>query len=120
MNCPLTIENLPICECIGLGIIRVVDSASQSFFIATPVPLEAVKRVNILLKGELEMPSVLFLVGQVIEAKTPYLTTSSLPKVGSGSAQMKSRLNIKRKALEDAIAASPQKKSRVDDTFATK
>ncbi|EDO26402.1 predicted protein, partial [Nematostella vectensis] len=41
-------------ECLGLGIVRNVDPVNKLFYILTPVPLDVLKRVNILLKGNLE------------------------------------------------------------------
>lgn len=113
--CPLQIEDYPICSCVGLGIIRAVDVATKSFFITTPEPLSKLKNVNVLLKGEMELPSALLLSGQIIQEKTPYLTTSSLAKEGSGSAEMKSRNNIKRKSLFNSMEYESVKRNKINN-----
>lgn len=111
---PLQIEDLPVCECIGLGVIRVIDAPTKTFYITTPVSLQKLEEVNLIMKGEMELPSALLLSGQIIQEKTPYLTTSSLSKEGSGSGEMKSRNNLKRKSLQNSIEYESVKRNKVN------
>ena len=44
-----------------LGIVRNVDPIRQVLYVLTPLSLEALQRVNTLLKGNLEIPAALLL-----------------------------------------------------------
>lgn len=45
------------CECIGYGIIRAIDVPTATMYVLTPIEPELLKRVNLLVKGALEVPS---------------------------------------------------------------
>eukprot|EP00050_Salpingoeca_kvevrii_P012688 m.24193 g.24193 ORF g.24193 m.24193 type:complete len:535 (-) comp4241_c0_seq1:131-1735(-) len=82
-------------ECIGLGVIRAIDPEQQLFFIITPLSPAQLAQVNLLVRGELELPSLLLL--QDVIGSAPYATTefSSANVVGRG--QRKTRTNLGRK-----------------------
>lgn len=60
-NSPFFFANNPITECIGLGIIRNIDPLKRVLYVLTPLSLDALQRVNTLLKGNLEIPAALLL-----------------------------------------------------------
>jgi polynucleotide 5'-kinase involved in rRNA processing len=45
-----------------LGIVHTIDTSARCFYIRTPVPIEQLQHVNILLKGHIEIPPFLFFV----------------------------------------------------------
>lgn len=94
---PKFLSSTPICECIGLGIIRAIDPSQHLFYITTPVPLKDLVRVNTIMKGEIEIPTLALLEGGVMNA--PYLCSNALAITdGSGAAPMnKKRQNVPRK-----------------------
>ena len=50
----------------SLGIVRNIDPVNKLFYILTPVPLDKLKRVNLLQKGSLEIPACLLIqVGNI-------------------------------------------------------
>lgn len=83
---------------IGIGIVKIIDTSTQSFYISTPVPFDLLKRVNVLVKSCLKIDSKLLL--QETTMISPYLTSDSIPGQGSGSHEMKTRTNILRKRLQ--------------------
>lgn len=94
---PKFLSSTPICECIGLGIIRAIDPVQHLFYVVTPVPLKDLVKVNTIMKGEIEIPTLALLEGGVMNA--PYLCSHALSITdGSGAAPMnKKRQNIPRK-----------------------
>ena len=87
-------------DCVGLGIIRSIDPSTGHLYIITPVPLERLRLVNLIVRGETSLPpSLLFDPSAVVT--TPYATFSELSgRIGAGSAAMKGRGNVKRRRLE--------------------
>jgi len=82
-------------ECLGLGIVRAVDPASESLLLVTPVPPAALARAAVLLRGSLELP-VALLQPTPLTPASPYLGANALRGAGAGNKQMRSRNNIKR------------------------
>lgn len=73
------VDRVPVCTCVGLGmsslvrvpqcvlispvlgIVRAVDVAQRLLFVVTPVSAQLLPRVNLLVRGALELPSLLLL-----------------------------------------------------------
>ena len=80
---PLFLSSTPICECVGLGLIRAIDPDQCVYYIVTPLPLEQLARVNTILKGNVELPTTALIDGGVVHA--PYLCSNSLTMADHGS-----------------------------------
>ncbi|CAJ2676755.1 unnamed protein product [Trifolium pratense] len=52
--------NLP--WCLGLGIVRAIDSVKGILYVITPVPFDSLKKVNLLLQGYIQIPTGLLQV----------------------------------------------------------
>ncbi|KAG9156401.1 hypothetical protein Leryth_023029 [Lithospermum erythrorhizon] len=63
-------------HCLGLGIVRGIDTFSHVLYVITPVPLHNLEKVDLLLQGFLEIPSSLL---QVQGCKSPYMSGDVLP-----------------------------------------
>ena len=97
----------PVCECVGLGLVRSVDARRGTLFLLTPVPPRVLGAVDTLLRGSIEVP-IAMLQSTVITDASPYLTTLALR--GAGANAMRSRHNIVRPATDEKKrkrAASP-------------
>ncbi|PIK44355.1 hypothetical protein BSL78_18797, partial [Apostichopus japonicus] len=53
---PKLLKETPVCECLGVGLIRGIDPVSKLFYIITPAPSEQLQRVNALVKGTHSLP----------------------------------------------------------------
>ncbi|GAB9463334.1 Polynucleotide 5'-hydroxyl-kinase nol9 [Globisporangium polare] len=81
--------------CLGVGLIRAVDVVQRLFFIVSPLPLGVVSRVNLLVRGNFPLASLVVDVVDPVQA--PYVVTDVLASEGTGAAAMQSRNNLKRK-----------------------
>ncbi|KAL7859344.1 hypothetical protein SRHO_G00144910 [Serrasalmus rhombeus] len=82
---PVLLSQVPICHCVGLGVLRGVDMARGLYFLVTPVPPAALRQVNCLLLGEIKMPKILFTTQHGVEMELPYVTTDySFDITGAG------------------------------------
>jgi polynucleotide 5'-kinase involved in rRNA processing len=75
-------------HCLGLGIIRGIDTQSECFYILTPLPADMLTGVNLLIRGTLELPTALYSNG-FGRAHVPY--TTFMVAEGIGSAALKNR-----------------------------
>ncbi|KAE9608478.1 putative polynucleotide 5'-hydroxyl-kinase [Lupinus albus] len=66
-------ESLP--WCLGLGIVRGIDTAKGVLYVITPVPHSALDKVNLLLQGYIQIPTCLL---QVKGCISPYMSASVL------------------------------------------
>lgn len=66
-------ENLP--WCLGLGIVRGIDTVKGVLYVITPVPHSSLEKVNLLLQGYIQIPSCLL---QVQGCISPYMSTNTL------------------------------------------
>jgi hypothetical protein len=83
-------------NCIGLGLIRAIDIEAECFYILTPVSLDILSSVNVLLRGSFECPPALVNHGYE-RAHLPY--TTFMNAEGAGSTAMKAR-HIGRKKMQ--------------------
>jgi len=95
------LPNIPICTCVGLGIIRNIDITNREFIIITPLPFEELQKVNTILRGSQEIPFQLLLTGPI--SKTPYLVSDTLTiaNEGSGSSTKRQTRKIARRRLQE-------------------
>ncbi|KAI5096007.1 polynucleotide 5'-hydroxyl-kinase NOL9, partial [Silurus meridionalis] len=82
---PVLLPQTPICQCVGLGVLRGVDMARGLYFLVTPVPPATLRQVNCLLLGEITLPKILLTVQHGVETELPYVTTDySFEITGAG------------------------------------
>ncbi|KAG8458280.1 hypothetical protein KFE25_001572 [Diacronema lutheri] len=86
----------PRVECVGLGIVRAVDVCKGELHILTPVPFDALQRVNTIVRGALQLPAAIMIGGAQPMAAMPYLTAESVTDAAAGAARMRSRNNLAR------------------------
>ncbi|VFQ74570.1 unnamed protein product [Cuscuta campestris] len=68
-------EDMP--HCVGLGIVRSIDTLKRVLYIITPVPLDSLEKVDLLLQGFIELPTSLL---QVQGCVSPYMSANVLPE----------------------------------------
>ncbi|KAF7838396.1 polynucleotide 5'-hydroxyl-kinase NOL9 [Senna tora] len=66
-------ENLP--WCVGLGIVRGIDTSKGVLYVITPVPQSSLENVNLLLQGYIQIPTCLL---QVQGCISPYMSLNAL------------------------------------------
>eukprot|EP00743_Colponemidia_sp_Colp-15_P010448 GILK01011505.1.p1 GENE.GILK01011505.1~~GILK01011505.1.p1 ORF type:complete len:660 (-),score=106.14 GILK01011505.1:44-2023(-) len=103
---PLFLSRPPspsLCDCVGLGVIRSIDTKAKCFYILTSVDSQLLPHVNTLIRGTagIDLPfNVLWSPHSVGQSSiVPYVVSDSISGIGSGSVAMKSRNNIQRKSL---------------------
>lgn len=67
-------ENFP--DCMGLGIVRAIDTLKHVLYVLTPVPKSSLQKVDLLLQGFVEIPTCLL---QVQGCISPYMSADVLP-----------------------------------------
>lgn len=67
-------DRLP--QCMGLGLVRGIDTFRQMLYIITPVPEHALEKVDLLLQGFIQIPTCLL---QVQGCISPYMSENVLP-----------------------------------------
>ncbi|KAI9015863.1 Pre-mRNA cleavage complex II protein Clp1-domain-containing protein [Phycomyces nitens] len=91
--------------CHGLAIIRAIDPSKHAFLLLTPLPLETLKLVSGIVKGDLELPMQCMLDEKMASGPgicgvpwnmTPYVTTEA--KEGAGGDSLRVRRNLMRRA----------------------
>lgn len=81
--------------CLGVGIIRAIDKDRRLLLVLSPLPLEQLQRVNLLVRSTIPLGA---LVADVIDpVQAAYVGSDVLSSDGTGAAAMQSRNNIKRK-----------------------
>lgn len=88
-----TALDAPPLECLGLGIVRGIDSATGSVFILSPLTAAQIQKVDTLQIGRLHLPPALL---QAPGLLAPHLALFSLAADCSGARSMKSRGNLQR------------------------
>uniref|UniRef100_A0A7S2RSR7 NOL9 C-terminal domain-containing protein n=1 Tax=Eucampia antarctica TaxID=49252 RepID=A0A7S2RSR7_9STRA len=77
-------------ECIGLGIVRSIDLQQRIFYILTPIPPNQLQRVNILVGGQIQLPTECVFRG--VKSETfPFHTCHDMSSSCLGSDIMKSK-----------------------------
>jgi polynucleotide 5'-hydroxyl-kinase GRC3/NOL9 len=69
-------------NCVGLGLVRAIDLDNQCFYILTPVEFKVLKKVNLFLRGPLELPVALMTHGYD-RSHVPFTTFVGAEGVGS-------------------------------------
>ncbi|KAK9068658.1 hypothetical protein SSX86_012773 [Deinandra increscens subsp. villosa] len=65
-------------RCVGLGIVRGIDTLRQVLYIITPVPQNVLEDVDLLLQGFIQIPTCLL---QVHGCVSPYMASNALPGI---------------------------------------
>ncbi|XP_076930964.1 polynucleotide 5'-hydroxyl-kinase NOL9-like [Bidens hawaiensis] len=65
-------------RCVGLGIVRGIDTSRRTLYIITPVPLNVLEDVDVLLQGFIQIPTCLL---QVQGCVSPYMASNVLPGI---------------------------------------
>ncbi|XP_072553501.1 polynucleotide 5'-hydroxyl-kinase NOL9 isoform X2 [Salminus brasiliensis] len=82
---PVLLSQIPICQCVGIGVLRGIDMARGLYFLITPVPPALLRQVNCLLLGEVTLPKMLLTMQHGVETELPYVTTDySFDITGAG------------------------------------
>ena len=97
------LKDAPLCRSIGLGIIRGIDVDRRLFFIVTPVPINELVEVNIIIRGSLNCP-VSMLQWRSSPSEVPY---TSFETIQPRARQMTSVRGMKRKRLDGGSAGEP-------------
>ncbi|KAJ0408054.1 hypothetical protein ATCC90586_003689 [Pythium insidiosum] len=92
--------------CVGLGLVRAVDAERRCLLVLSPLPLELLRHVNLLVRGNISVDPLVVAAEATTQAP-PYGVLDVIPSEGSGSTAMQSRNNIKRKR-EDGGNPGPQ------------
>ncbi|OQR81868.1 hypothetical protein THRCLA_11327 [Thraustotheca clavata] len=91
---PTLLLDNPLLPCVGHGIVRSIDVAQREFHILTPLPLEILKHVNVMVRGHLSLSFQLLDQNGVL-GHTPYAVVDVLASEGTGASLMESRNNLK-------------------------
>ncbi|XP_028849801.1 polynucleotide 5'-hydroxyl-kinase NOL9 [Denticeps clupeoides] len=82
---PALLSRTPICQCVGLGVVRGIDMERGLYLLVTPVSPSLLKQVNCLLLGEIALPKTLLTTQPGAEGDLPYVTTDySFEITGAG------------------------------------
>ncbi|KAI8902350.1 Pre-mRNA cleavage complex II protein Clp1-domain-containing protein [Globomyces pollinis-pini] len=76
-------------NCVGQGLIRSIDLQEKYFYICTPVPLQTLCKVNLLVRGTIEVPIGLLTHGHGIRPQVPY--TTFMQAGGVGAVELRNR-----------------------------
>ncbi|VDI80780.1 polynucleotide 5'-hydroxyl-kinase GRC3/NOL9 [Mytilus galloprovincialis] len=78
---PFFFKTTPVCQCLGFGIVRGIDSVEKELYIITPLNQQDLQKVNAVIRGNVNLPSqVLFKQkcdGPILYVTNPILTTGS-------------------------------------------
>ncbi|KAJ8390174.1 hypothetical protein AAFF_G00110480 [Aldrovandia affinis] len=82
---PVLLSHTPVCQCVGFGVLRGVDTARGLYFLVTPVAPSILRQVNCLLIGGVTLPHTLLRSQPGIEGEKPYVTMEySFELTGAG------------------------------------
>ncbi|XP_066463438.1 polynucleotide 5'-hydroxyl-kinase NOL9 [Eleutherodactylus coqui] len=95
-NGPVLLTQVPICDCLGFGIIRGVNMAKKVYHILSPLPPETLRVVNCLLIGNISIPHSIFKHQPGVEGDLPYVTTEYDFSI-YGSGKLKLNRHLKRR-----------------------
>lgn len=104
-------------DCVGLGIIRSIDTAQHAFHVLSPLPQSTLQRTNTFIKGDIEVPTVLMLdtyatshenngktadgnkgICGTVWKDVPYLAPPGEVSVGVAAAKRRVRRNVMRRS----------------------
>ena len=84
--------------CLGLAIVRAIDVSSRQLYVLTPLPLPLMRQVRVLVRGCMELPSVLVYSREQDGRGQPYMPNSAL-STASGGGSITGRKGVARKRL---------------------
>ncbi|GFT86234.1 polynucleotide 5'-hydroxyl-kinase NOL9 [Nephila pilipes] len=73
---PRTLFDEPINECIGFGLVRAADEANHLLYIITPLSIQELKKVNAIIKGNIMLPSAVFIKQPIMNVPLPFTNQS--------------------------------------------
>ncbi|NXN12222.1 NOL9 kinase, partial [Indicator maculatus] len=87
---PVLLTQIPVCDCLGFGIVRGVDMEKKLYHVLTPVPAEKLRLVNCLLLGSVAIPNCVLVGQQGVQGEIPYVTSDyNYSIMGSGKLRKK-------------------------------
>ncbi|CAH1266211.1 NOL9 [Branchiostoma lanceolatum] len=93
---PVVLQDTPICQAFGIGVVRGIDMERRLFYILTSVEEDRLLRINVLLCGALSVPTPLMLQ-QNVEGPVPYVTSDFSPDGDIfGATPLRIRKNLQR------------------------
>ena len=95
--CIVTSTRSPL-PCLGLAIVRAIDASSRQLYLLTPLSLALMRQVKVLVRGTMELPSVLVYYREQDGRGQPYMPNSAL-SAASGGGSGAGRKGIARKRL---------------------
>ncbi|XP_057952159.1 polynucleotide 5'-hydroxyl-kinase NOL9-like isoform X2 [Malania oleifera] len=66
-------ESEQFSHCVGLGIVRAIDTSKHLLYVITPVPQSTLEKVDLFLQGFVQIPTCLL---QVEECMSPYMSAN--------------------------------------------
>ncbi|CAH2319691.1 polynucleotide 5 -hydroxyl-kinase NOL9 isoform X1 [Pelobates cultripes] len=93
---PVILNQTPVCDCLGFGIVRGINMERKVYHILTPVPPETLRLVNCLLVGNISIPHAIFKNQRGIKGEIPYVTAEYDFNI-CGSGKMKINKKLKRR-----------------------
>ncbi|RUS82672.1 hypothetical protein EGW08_009575 [Elysia chlorotica] len=89
---PLEFDDMPICDCLGLGVVRAVDIPRGLFYIVTTLPRVSLAKVNTLLKGSIALPDQIIIKQKICgSSPLPYVDCLA-PSTGVSAVRPRARM----------------------------
>ncbi|ORX46801.1 hypothetical protein DM01DRAFT_1148420 [Hesseltinella vesiculosa] len=94
-------------ECLGLGLIRSIDREKRQLYLVTSLPLDRLRRVTRIVKGDLELALPMMLDHRSLNLKgvagvswrnVPYISLESIDGIGAG--KVRARRNLMRRSQQ--------------------
>ena len=60
ISCDDYLPSPPVCSCVGIGVVRGVNPATNELYIITDLVLKELSKVNCIVVGDLVFPDVLY------------------------------------------------------------
>lgn len=94
----VTASSLAPLPCVGLGIVRAIDVSHRHLYVLSPLSVDVMRTVRVLVRGSMELPSVLVYSRERDGRGQPYMPNSALTAANGGST-VGGRKSIARKRL---------------------
>ena len=85
--------------CLGLAIVRAVDLSSRCLYLLTPLPLPLLRQASVLVRGTMELPSVLLYQREQDGRGQPYMPTNAMSAASGGGTAGGGRKGVPRRRL---------------------
>ncbi|BFZ08622.1 hypothetical protein BsWGS_11661 [Bradybaena similaris] len=87
---PLVFAEMPVCDCLGLGIVRGIDTDKGLLYLVSTLPRVHLQMMNTILKGSLSLPDQI-LLKQTSSGPIPYVDALA-PSTAVASVKPRSRM----------------------------